>query len=240
MQRQKYNWQLSDGIEARLSDTSYGRQRAIFDQGQLLLVLHEPPKADDKARKESVFLREKDGAWWHNGQRKGENMLQRLLEDYRKKLDEHEKQYDKADTADDMFAVMESLNPLLRAVKNLDMAMQSAREAVSDDKFILQLRDESNDILRNYELLSEEMKMALDYRIAKNAESQINQAQKMAKAQHKLNLMAAITFPMMAMASLFGMNLISGLEEIKGGLFWLVVGVGLGAGLVALKWMRRE
>jgi hypothetical protein len=35
MNREKYKWQLVEGIKARLSDSSYGRQRAIFDSGQL-------------------------------------------------------------------------------------------------------------------------------------------------------------------------------------------------------------
>jgi Mg2+ and Co2+ transporter CorA len=240
MNREKYKWQLAEGVKARLSDSSYGRQRAIFDSGQLLLVLHEPPKHDEKERVVTVFLRESDGNWSHNGQKKGESMLRRLLESYRKKLDEYETLYDKAKTADELFAVIEDLNPSVRAVKNLDMAMQSAREAVPDDKLVLEMRDEASDAFRNYELLSEETRLALDYRIAKNAEAQISESRKMGKAQHKLNLMAAITFPMMALSSLFGMNLLSGLEGIKGGLFWVVMTFGFICGISALRWILKD
>ncbi|NQZ05771.1 MAG: hypothetical protein HRT35_01290 [Algicola sp.] len=240
MSREKYKWKLAEGIKARLSDSSYGRQRAIFDSGQLLLVLHEPPKHDEKKRVVTVFLRESDGNWSHNGQKKGESMLRRLLDSYRQKLDEFEALYDKAKTADELFAVIEDLNPSVRAVKNLDMAMQSARETVPDDRLLLEMRDEASDVFRNYELLSEETRLALDYRIAKNVESQISESRKMAKAQHKLNLMAAITFPMMAFASLFGMNLISGLEDIKGGLFWVVMFFGISCGVAALRWILKD
>ena len=240
MNREKYKWKLAEGIKARLSDSSYGRQRAIFDGGQLLLVLHEPPKHDEKERVVTAFLRESDGNWSHNGQKKGESMLRRLLESYRKKLDEFETLYDKAKTADELFAVIEDLNPTVRAIKNLDMAMQSARETVPDDRLLLEMRDEASDVFRNYELLSEETRLALDYRIAKNAESQISESRKMAKAQHKLNLMAAITFPMMAFASLFGMNLVSGLEDIKGGLFWVVMCLGISCGVAALRWILKD
>ena len=240
MNREKYKWQLAEGVKARLGDSSYGRQRAIFDSGQLLLVLHEPPKHDEKERIVTVFLRESDGNWSHNGQKKCENMLRRLLESYRQKLDEFETLYDNAKTADKLFAVIEDLNPSVRAIKNLDMAMQSAREAVADDKLLLEMRDEASDVFRNYELLSDETRLALDYRIAKNAEAQISESRKMGKAQHKLNLMAAITFPMMAFASLFGMNLISGLEDIKGGLFWVVMLTGISCGIAALRWILKD
>lgn len=240
MSRPKYKWDLHEGIKARLSDACYGRQRTIFAGGQLLLILHEPPKCNEKQRKESVFLREIDGEWWHNGQRKCESMLPDLLEAYRSAFEEHEQRYEAAKTADELFLTMESLNPLLRAAKNMDMAIQSARELISDDKFILRLRDDANEIVRNFELLSEEMKLALDYRIAKNAESQIVEAQKMAKAQHKLNLMAAITFPVMAMSSLFGMNLTNGFENGQVALFWGVLAIGFAAGGYALKWISKD
>lgn len=240
MQREKYKWKLAEGIKCRLSECSYGRQRAIYAEEQLLLVLHEPPKFGDKDRKALIFLREKDAQWWCNGHKKCENRLIQLLENYRQKLAELEKAYLGVTCTEELFVLMENLNPLLRAARNMDSALQSAREQVGDDKFILQCRDQSNDIYRNYDLLGEEMKMALEYRIAKNAESQINESQKIAKSQHKLNLMAAITFPIMAMSSIFGMNLLSGFESLDFNMFWVMMGIGFSAGVLAMKWVSGD
>ena len=239
MPREKYKWTLAEGIKVRLGDNSYGRQRAIGAEGQLFLILHEPPKPDDRQRKESLFLREPDGEWLHCGQRKGQSALYRLLEQYREVLEKCQKQYDDSKTAETLFVVLETLNPLLKAVGNLNSALQTAHEIEAADKFIIEVRDESGDLQRNFELLMDEAKMALDFRIAQNAEAQISQAKQMAKAQHKLNLMAAITFPMMALASVFGMNLMSGLESVDN-LFWLALGFGGGFGFAALKWINSD
>jgi len=240
MSREKFKWTLNEGIKKRLGDGRYGRQRTIAVDDQMLVILHEPPKVDVNERIVSVFLREKDGSWLHNGQRKGEGMLQRLLEDYRQQFEQYEKKYNKAKTSDDLFLVLEGLNPVLRAIKNLELALQDARQACPDDKLALTMRDEASDCLRNFELLAEEARLALDYRMAKNAETQIEQSQKMAKAQHKLNLMAAITFPMMALSSLFGMNLMSGLEDSPKILFYMVVTFGFVVGIGALRWVLKD
>ncbi len=65
-------------------------------------------------------------------------------------------------------------------------------------------------------------KLALDYRIAQSAEVQMAKATEMTAAQHKLNILAAATFPLMAVATFFGMNLVHGFESAPG-LFWVVL-----------------
>ncbi len=240
MLREKFNWPLVHGIEARLSESSYGRQRAIYEQEQMLLILHRPPKPESKARENAIFLREADGHWWLNGLRNSKEQLPALLQSYRDKLEEHELQYQNALSADDLFITMESFNPLLRAMKNFDLALQSARELLEGDKFILSMRDQSNELLRNFELLGEEMKLALDHRIAKNAEAQNQEAQKMAKAQHKLNLMAAITFPLMALSSMAGMSFIGDPKDFLSGFFLTVVATGICAGVLMVNWINKD
>ena len=43
MKRKEFSWQLPEKIVHRLGDTSYGRQRAIFEDDHLLIILHLPP-----------------------------------------------------------------------------------------------------------------------------------------------------------------------------------------------------
>jgi Mg2+ and Co2+ transporter CorA len=61
----------------------------------------------------------------------------------------------------------------------------------------------------------------------------------MATAQHKLNVLAAATFPLMAVATLFGMNLIHGLEG-RPFYCWLVFAAGCGVGVLTMQWVMRQ
>ena len=45
-------WSLPESVRARVSPTTYGRQRAIFEEGHLLLILHKPPKPNVAARED--------------------------------------------------------------------------------------------------------------------------------------------------------------------------------------------
>jgi len=240
MRRKQYKWDLPEKITDRLGDSTYGRQRAMFEDDHLLLILHSPPGEDDTSRECIVFLRRPDGRWLCNGSDNGELRLRRLLKSYQDLFAEFDEQYEKATSASDLFAVLEPLTPVARAATNMNAALQSAREMVQEDAFIIAMRDAAYELSRNYELLFSDAKIALDFRIAQNAERQSVQAQAMATAQHKLNLLAAITFPLMAVATLFGMNLAHGYEKKSPVVFWLVLGIGVLIGIYTQKWVTRN
>ena len=102
------------------------------------------------------------------------------------------------------------------------------------------MRDEGYEISRNLELLLSNAQTALDYRIAQNAEAQAFRAEEMATAQHKLTVLAAITFPLMAVATLFGMNLSHGMEDKSPLLFWVVFAAGLVVGTATRGWVMKN
>ena len=77
----------------------------------------------------------------------------------------------------------------------------------------------------------------LDFRIARSVEAQIRTAEVGNRAQHKLNILAAVTFPLMAVTAVFGMNLHSGLEGLPVIAFWLVFIGGLLLGMFAKGWV---
>jgi len=237
MKRKQYKWDLPEKITERLGDSTYGRQRAMFEDDHLLLILHSPPGEDDMSRECVVFLRRPDGRWLCNGSDNGELQLRRLLKKYQDMFSTFDDQYEAATSAIDLFTVLEPLTPVARAATNMNAALQSAREQVKEDAFLIAMRDEGYELSRNYELLFSDAKIALDFRIAQNAERQSVQTQAMAAAQHKLNLLAAVTFPLMAGAALFGMNLHHGYEEESPVVFWLVLGVGVVIGIYTQKWV---
>ena len=237
--RRNFNWTLPPEIESRLGETSYGRQRAFSGGGHLLIVLHAPPTPESREREAVVFLRRPDGRWQANGVEGGEQRMRRLLSEYRSRLDELDQNYETATTADGLFRLLEALTPLTRAARNLADALQSARELESEDRFLISMRDDGADLAREFEVLSTDARLKLDYRMAKNAEMGELQAARMALAQHKLNVIAAITLPVSAMAALLGMNLVHGMEGRSPVWFAIVAVVGLALGLGVKMWVGK-
>ena len=137
----------------------------------------------------------------------------------------------------ELFNVLDDLAPLTRSAANLSQALQSARELAKGDKLLIAMRDEGYEVSRSFELLFHDAKLALDYRIARSAEAQMAKATEMAVAQHKLNVLAAITFPLMAIATILGMNVVHGLENRSPGVFWAVLLAGIGVGMMAVYWV---
>jgi hypothetical protein len=237
MKRKPLNWTLPPEIEARLGESTYGRQRAIAEADHLLIILHQPPAADTLDREPALFLRKPDGSLLANGYDNGGHKLRKLLADYRARWEECDKAYDSADSAAQLLRLLESLAPLNRSSTNLAGALQAARDLAKNDKFLISMRDESEEISRAFELLTADAKLKLDYRIARNSEAQAAQAQAMISAQHRLNVLAALTFPIMALATVLGMNLKHGLENQSPALFLLVLSMGVMIGLVVKKWV---
>lgn len=238
MKRSEFNWKLPREISERLGSESYGAQRAIHEQDHLLVVTHEPPEREGNERRHSVFLRLPGGQWLHHGNAQGERVFADLLEQYSTRLMRLEARYASAQSAEDMFEVMDRLLPLARAATNLRDALQSAREMVKGDKLLIDLRDRAVDIARGLELLLANARASLDYRLARHAEEQAQAAMNGIRAQNKLNIIAALTFPLMTVAAVFGMNLHHGLEDVAGWVFWAVFGGGAVMGLLVRGWVQ--
>jgi hypothetical protein len=239
MTRPDYAWQLPEAIERRLGRESYGAQRAIHEQQHLLLILHEPPQTASGARDHAVFLRTPDGAWSFQGQPDGEPALQRLLDAFQERLSTGLAAYDQADDAADLFALIERARPVARAAGNLHAALQAAREAVKGDAGLITARDRAVDIQRGLELLLADAQLALNFRLAQQAEAQTRAALANHRAQEKLNTLAAWTLPLMAVAAVFGMNLLNGGETLGAWLFWAVLVAGMFVGWWVKVWVQR-
>jgi Mg2+ and Co2+ transporter CorA len=184
-----------------------------------------------------LFLRTPVGKYLCNGRDGGESRLRRLLAEYDELYEQFDDRYDKSSTPTEYFELMKALAPLNRATTNLHNAMQSARSYIEGDTFLIAMRDEAYEVSRNFELLTSDVKLALDYQIAENTEQQAARADEMAAAQHKLNVLAAVTFPLMAIATLLGMNLVHGFESEPPVLFWSVVILGFLVGFAVKGWV---
>jgi hypothetical protein len=233
-----YDWELPPELQQRLGTSSYGAQRVLHEAGHLMVILHEPPAGTGAERKNAVFLRKPDGAWLHKGNNPGERALQKLLESYRAALSAFEIRHEAADNSEALFQILGPLIPLSRAASNMQTALQAAREAVPEDALITDMRDRAVEIARGIELLLADTRMSLDYRLAHAAEQQAHAAMEVSRAQHKLNTIAALTFPLMAIGAAVGRNLHSGMESLPGWVYWAIFGAGLFMGLLLRGWVK--
>jgi len=229
------SWDLPKEIVERFGQTP-GRQRAMCADGHLLLVLHKAPSADESERRGAFFWRKPNGDWESTERGRGLQALRAHVEAYDVLQKRLEEEYEDAGRADDYFRILEQVAPLSHAASNLHDVLQSAREAVREDRDIIDLRDWAYQIERGFELLYTDTKNALDYSIAKRAEEEALLSRQAVQTGHRLNILAAIFFPLTAIASLFGMNMRSGLENSPVWVFWVVFLAGILVGIVVCEW----
>lgn len=235
-------WDVPDTFRNRLG-VSAGRQRAMFEQDHLLLILHGPPGPDDEKREGRFFWRHPDGTWSSTTDAKGASALPAHLEEFDQILDTLDEREERAQSADDYFELTRRLNPIVRSTRNLHAALQQAREMVPGDKTIINFRDQAYTLERRAELLASDAKNTLEYAIAKRSEEQAATGERMAVAAHRLNLLAAFFFPLATLAAIFGTNLRHGLEPDRFDSylpFAAVTVVGLLAGCVLAMYLTRS
>ena len=223
-------WQVPNRIRQRVG-VQAGRQRAIVEEGHLLLIVHELPKDDELTRPAKLFWRSPEGAWRASGagQSSGLPVLKRHLESVQQALVQLDERVDGGKTAQDFFTVLNAATPLQRTARNLHKAFQDAREGV-EDRDIIALRDSAGDLERTAELLVGDARNALEFTVAKNGEAQAANGQRAVDAQHRLNLLAALFFPVTAIGSILGMNLRTGMEHAPPVVFWVVLVAAFGSG----------
>lgn len=230
-------WSLPEAIRNRLGQTTYGRQRALIEDGHLLLILHKPPGADDTGREGVLFWRTPSGEWlWSKGGG-GQNAVKRHIQGYAELEAKLEQDYENACDLGQLFDILEALTPLTRAARNMHLALQSAREALKNEPFLVEMRDLAYEADRNFELLLEDVRNCIQYRTAREAEQQAQLSKEAVGASHRLNVLAAMFFPVTALASIFGMQLAHGLNERNPLNFWVVFAVGIGLGFAMKSWV---
>lgn len=230
-------WNLPEAIKTRLGQNTLGRQRAIIEEGHLLLVLHKPPGPDDRNREGAIFWRNPAGEWQAHRGGSGVGALKRHVQSYAELEASLAHTYETAADTTALFDLLESLTPLDRAARNMHQALQLAREAFKGDTSLIEVRDLASDVERNLDLLVEDVRNALQYRMAREAEEQARLSKEAVHASHRLNVLAAWFFPLTAISSVFGMNFAHGFDEHRPIYFWVVFGVGLALGFAMKSWV---
>lgn len=230
-------WTLPEAIRARLGASTYGRQRAVVEEGHLLLVLHKPPGPDDAKREGVLFWRSPGGEWHCNRGGPGVGGVKRHVQAYAELEAKLTADFEQATTLDQLFDLLAALTPLVRASRNQHAALQAAREAVKAEPALIEVRDLAYEVERNLEVLLEDTRNAVSYRTARDAEEQARVSRAALHASHRLNTLAAWFLPITAIASLFSMNFAHGLNEHSPKLFWFVFAIGVGLGFGMKGWV---
>ncbi len=221
------DWDLPEVFRNRLGDR-VGRQRAMVAEGNLLLVLHVPPKGEEPEREGRLFWRKSDGTWLANHDSRGLAALEEHFAIYHDRLEALDERENRATTAEEYFHILSELAPLVRSARHQHMAWQQARVEMGDARDVLNFRDLAYELERQGELLHTDAKNTLDFSIARRAEEQSKNAHRMAVSSHRLNVLVAFFFPIATLCGVFGTNLKHGLEEISWPLpFIAVVAAGL-------------
>ena len=233
-------WNLPESIRLRLGPNTYGRQRAIIEEGHVLLVLHKPPGPDDRTREGVLFWRNTAGEWQCNRGGPGPGGLKRHVQSYVDLEGKLTHDYEAASSSNAFFDLLEALTPLNRAARSMHAALQAAREAVKQDAFIIEVRDLAYEAERNFDLLVEDVRNAIQHTTAREAEIQAQASKEALTASHRLNILAALFLPLTAVTSLFGMNFAKGLDEERPLLFWIVFAGGIALGVVIKSWVTAK
>lgn len=187
--------------------SNVGRQRVMIANGELLIVAHFAPDADEATRRGILFWKDSHGEWRASNGDPGALALTLHLDRYTKCIEQYEQQENDASQADQYLRLLEGLAPMVRSTRNLLNVLEEARDAMPDDRTLIDHRDRAYDLSRQAELLYEDSKNAMDVAVIRRADEQANATNRMTVASHRLNMLAALFFPYATLGAIFGTTL---------------------------------
>lgn len=205
-----------------------GRQRLLEEDKNLLIILHELPGSEEI---DWFFWTTLEG-WESAPHAGGLGNLTTLLKAYEARVDELEKLLAKASSVEDYYQILEAEIPVGRALKQICSILERARKLRKKDRELLHLRSIAEEIEQELALVEEGARLGMEAVAAESAEKSRRSAELEARQALRLNYLAAIFLPLMAIASLLGMNVPTGFEDTPG-LIWkaILAGLTIGAGL---------
>ncbi|MFC4993520.1 hypothetical protein [Rubritalea tangerina] len=223
------SWSVSPVIRQRVG-ASVGRQRLIEEDGEILVLLHMVPKAEDKGEREpALFWHDGQGNWKSSPSSGGRSELRTLVESYQSRINALDAAMEEADDPEVIHNVIDEATPVVRAGRHVAQVVSELRKALREDLDILATRDMAVQMERSGDLVLQDAKSSLDFMVAKNTVVQAKESHKAAKEAQKLNRLAAFFFPLMTIAAVFGMNPVREVLSHAGIWAALVVGLVLGA-----------
>ena len=106
------NWRLPEAIFERLG-CGAGPQRAMREDGHLLIILHQIPELNERTRKPALFWRHPNGHWENSFDATGVKALWKLMLDYEARIESLDDVENNAQSALEFHTVLEALTPIL-------------------------------------------------------------------------------------------------------------------------------
>lgn len=204
----------------------------------MLLVLHNVPTANEIYRRGLLVWRDDRGEWKASNGDPGKAALELLITKYATAIEAFEQAESNATHAEDYLPILEGLSPLSRASKHLLEVLQEARTAFPDATEIIDWRDQAYEMSREADLTYQFSKDSLDVAVIKRAEEQAAASNRMALAAHKLNVMAALFFPLATLGAIFGTSLTENWSWSNSPLaFVCFLAVGIGSGIALARYI---
>lgn len=226
------NWQLPQELRRRIG-LAVGRQRIMEHEGHLVIVAHEVPSAREDRRQGVLLWRDDNGQWEASNGEPGGAAIELLLDRYEKRIDQFEQTEVSAQGSDQYLPLLEGLAPVTRAIRNLHAVLGEARKALTEEIQLINHRDRAYDLSRTAELTYQFAKDSMDVAVVRKAEEQAAASAKMEAAAHRLNIMAALFFPLATLGGIFGTTLTDGWSWAETSTpFYLFLGGGLLAGII--------
>jgi Mg2+ and Co2+ transporter CorA len=234
-------WRLPDSLRAKLGERA-GRQRALFEQGHSILVLHKVPRGHERGRHAVVFWRTPEQEWRTDPGTDSIQSLAQHVEAYATALEELDDRVEEARRATEYFEILNRARPLVRATRNMNAAIGQLREqcGVNAEPELLAIRDRAYEVERLADGVAADAENGMDFMVAQHAEETAEISVRIASQSHRLNMLAAICLPVTALGAILGMNLTNGLEALPEPItFWLIVLAAFGLGYYIRKQVQK-
>jgi Mg2+ and Co2+ transporter CorA len=214
-----------------------GHQRCVVGHDELLLVLHDVPKAGVPERDALFFWKNMDRRWIQPGG-PGLDGLGDLLDRYAKVIDEKEELLEITEIAQDIFEILRQAGPMARSLRNLVGALEQVLVQEPEDREVRTFRDRARELERAAELLQGDARETMLFWQAEASEEHAKSAERLGNILFKLNLVTGFFLPLVALGGLFGMNV--DLPDFVRGMFWWIFFGGLTVGGGLLWYVSKE
>ena len=121
------SWIVPQKFRDRLG-ARVGRQRLMQADGQLLLVLHAPPAADENERHGRFFWRDTNGDWVSKDLGTGGAALKKHIDEYIDRVGRIAEREEQARCSAEYIESVRDIAPLLHAAGNLHRTLQGAAD----------------------------------------------------------------------------------------------------------------
>lgn len=205
-------------------------QRALFQSEHLVIVAHHA--AGVGADGPPVYWRSPDGVWKCTEGGNAIASLTTLVCRYEGVAHDLDQRLAAASVARDFFEVLTATRPLAHRARDLTKTLERASRLVPADVDLERIFMRARGVARHLELLVLRAEDGRNFDLAQLNEEQADISNQMVVSSQRLNFLIAMLLPMTALASIFGMNLATGVEAGSPSLFWLVVALSIVMGAV--------